>query len=82
MTNLENMEAYELNLEDLDLATGGYKRPPEKAGFIIYQIQKGDTLIRIAARFKCTVNEILAWNPKITNRSLIFAGDYIYIKQK
>ena len=48
--------------------------------FIIYQIVKGDTLIRIAARFHCTVNDILKWNPKITNRSLIYAGDYLYIK--
>lgn len=80
MTDYENLEAVELNLEDLDLATGGYKRPAEKAGFIIYQIVKGDTLIRIAARFHCTVNDILKWNPKITNRSLIYAGDYLYIK--
>ena len=80
MTEFENMEAIELNLEDLDLATGGYKRPAQKAGFIIYQIVKGDTLIRIASRFHCTVNDIMKWNPKITNKRLIYAGDYLYIK--
>ena len=81
MTEFENMEAIELNLEDLDLATGGYKKPAEKNGYIIYQIKKGDNLTRIANNFKCTVKDLLNWNPKITNKSLIFAGDYLYIKQ-
>ena len=80
MTNFENMEAIELNLEDLDLATGGYKRPKDKEGFEIYQIKRGDTLGRLAVRFNCTVKDLLNWNPKITNRNLIFTGDYLYYK--
>ncbi len=73
-------EAIELSLDELEKIGGGYKRPAEKAGYIIYQIQKGDTLTRIANRYHCTVNDLLRWNPKITNKSLIYAGDYLYIK--
>ena len=75
-------ENTELNLNELDEAVGGYRRPKEKAGFIIYQIQKGDTVTRIAEKFQFTKKDILAWNPKITNPSLIYAGDYLYIKEK
>ena len=82
MSEFENFEAIELNLEDLDLATGGYKRPKDKEGFQIYQIKRGDTLGRLATSFGCTVKDLLKWNPKITNRNLIYAGDYLYIKQK
>ena len=49
--------------------------------FFIYQIVKGDTLGKIAKRFGTTVNKLLAANPKIKNRNLIYAGDYIYINQ-
>ena len=77
MTENENME---LNLEALEGVEGGYKRPPEKAGYVIYQIVKGDNLSKIAVKFHTTVKDLLAWNPKITNKNLIYAGDYLYIK--
>ena len=73
-------EAIELSMDELEKIGGGYKKPAEKAGFVIYKIQKGDNLTRIAARFHCSINDILRWNPKITNKSLIYAGDYLYIK--
>ena len=74
-------ENQELNMEQLDQVVGGYKRPQEKAGFIIYQIKKGDTLIKIAKRYNTTEAQIMSWNPKIKNKNLIYAGDYLYIRQ-
>ncbi len=79
MSEFEN-KAIELSVEELDKIGGGYKRPPEKAGFIIYKIQKGDTLTRIAEKHDCTVNDLLRWNPKITDKNKIYAGDYLYIR--
>ena len=74
-------ENQELNMEELEQVTGGFQKPAEKAGFIIYQIVKGDTLIRIANRFHTTVALIMQWNPKIKDKNLIYAGDYLYIKK-
>ena len=74
-------ENHKLDLEEMSQVSGGYKRPQEKQGFIIYQIVKGDTLIGIAKRYNTTEAQIRAWNPKITNKNLIYAGDYLYIKQ-
>lgn len=42
-----------------------------------YVIQKGDTLSGIAKMFGTTVDDIMAANPKIQNRDLIYAGDTI-----
>lgn len=81
MENIENKLAVELSVEKLDEVVGGYKRPSEKKGFIIYQIMKGDTLAKIARKFRTTVEDILSWNPKIKNKNLIYAGDYLYIKE-
>ena len=74
-------ESMELNMEALNDVNGGYKKPAEKAGCIIYQIKRGDTLGRIAKTYKTTVQELMLLNPKIKNRNLIYAGDYLYIKQ-
>ena len=44
MTDFENMEAVELNEEELKAAAGGkYKPLPTKRGYFQYQIQPGDT---------------------------------------
>ncbi len=75
-------EAVELSMEELEKIGGGYKKPAEKAGFFIYQIQKGDNLYRIGLKYGWKVDDLLKWNPKITDRALIYAGDYIYIKEK
>ena len=81
MSKFENTEAIELNLEELDKVVGGaFKTLEPKKGYFIYQIEKGDTLNRIARRFNCTVEDILKWNPKITDERKIYNGDYIYIK--
>ena len=74
------MEAIELKAEEMNEAAGGAKKLTPKVGFIIYQIKKGDTLSRIAAAYGCTVNDLLKWNPRITNKNLIIAGDYLYIR--
>lgn len=45
----------------------------------LYRIKGGDTLGRIAQRFRVTVAEILAANPQITNPDRIVPGDVITI---
>ena len=73
---------FELTAEEMDQVSGGYKRPVDKAGFQIYQIKKGDNLTRISAAYRCSINDILAWNPKIKDKNKIYAGDYLYIRVK
>ena len=79
----ETRTGMELNMEEMnDIAGGAFKKPAEKAGYRIYQIQANDTLIRIANKFGIkSYKEILKWNPKITNPNLIRTGDYLYIKK-
>ena len=81
MKEIENQQTVELNLNEMDKIAGGYRKPPEKTGFFIYQIKKGDTLGKIARNFNTTVENILAWNPQIKNKSLIYAGDFLYIQE-
>lgn len=81
MSELENMEAVELSMDEMNEVSGGkFSRPNPKNGYVIYQIQKGETLGRIATKFGVTVNNLLKWNPKITDRNKIYYGDYLYIK--
>ena len=82
MTEFENMEAVELSMEEMDQVAGGYKRPIDKKGFIIVQIVRGDTLIKIANRYNTTVEQIMKDNPKIKDKRLIYTGDYLYIRKK
>ena len=45
MSEFENLEAMELNEKELnEIAGGAFKPLPDKPGFIIYQISKGETL--------------------------------------
>ena len=80
---MENMK--ELNLEEMEEAAGGRGGSPyilpEKKGYIIYQISRGDTLGKIARRFGTTVQKIAAANPTITNVNDITTGYYIYIPE-
>lgn len=73
----------ELNLEDMEQVTGGKggsrTRLPDKDGYIVHRIQKGETLSGIANHYGTTVEEILAENDTITNRNDITRGYYIYI---
>ena len=75
-------ENKELNLEEMEQAAGGYAKLKEKKGFIVYRIEKDDYLFKIARDHGCTVEDIMAWNPKIKDRNLIYTGDYLYIRQK
>ena len=80
MSEFENINAVELSADEMNEISGGFKRLPDKAGFTVYKIQKGDNLSRIAIAYHCTVKDLLKWNPKITNKNLIILGDYLYIK--
>ena len=79
---MSELNMKEMSVEELGEVAGGYTKPKEKTGFIIYQIQKGDSLIGIAKKFGISdYKKIVEWNPKITNPRLIYAGDYLYIKK-
>ena len=81
MSEFENNPAVELNESEMnEIAGGAFKMPAAKEGFIIYKIQKGDNLNRIAIAHHCTVRSLLQWNPKIHDKNLIVVGDYLYIK--
>ncbi len=75
----------EMNAQDMEQVsggTGGSRKPlPPKAGMVVYQIQRGDTLNKLARRFQTTVAKIHAANPTIHNINDITAGFYIYIPQ-
>ncbi len=81
MTEFEN-NAIELNAEEMNSIVGGgrFDKLPARDGFIVYKVQGGDTLGKIARDHNCTVNDILLWNPKITDKNTIYAGEYLYIR--
>lgn len=47
----------------------------------IYQIQPGDTLTKLGAKFFAPVDAFLFVTPQIKNKDLIRAGDYIYVPE-
>ncbi len=51
----------------------------DKFGRRVYLIRRGDTLLKIAARFGTTVGALLRANPSIHNPDLIFAGRFLVI---
>jgi LysM repeat protein len=53
-------------------------RPSNSRVRVSYRIQSGDTLTRIAARFKTTVRDILAWNKGLRPQRLA-AGDLLTV---
>ena len=82
MSELENYEAIEMTAEEMaEVAGGAYKKPPTKKGFMIYKILPGDTLYKIAKIHHTTVDALMSYNPQITNRNLIRAGAYMYIRK-
>ena len=83
MTTFENKEAMELNVEEMNEVAGGtyYKKLPAMEGFIVYKILPGDTLYKIAKIHHTTVDALMSYNPQITNRNLIRAGGYMYIRK-
>ena len=48
-------------------------------GYLIYIVARGDTLRSLATRFGSTVESILASNPSITNRNVIYEGQRLTI---
>jgi LysM repeat protein len=61
--------------QTLYIPTGSAPSYPPTGG--TYVVQTGDTLGKIAARSKTSVNDLLKVNPQITNPSLIYAGQVI-----
>lgn len=57
----------------------GYTPPPQVPTYNTYTVQWGDTLGKIAARSGTSVSKILAINPQISNASLIYVGQVIYL---
>ncbi len=51
----------------------------EPGSQIIYFVQPGDTLQKIADTAGLTIDQIQAWNPQITNPNKIFPGDSILL---
>ena len=83
MSEINEANVAELNVEELEQAAGGkYPVLPKKAGYKVYQIQPGDTLYKLAKANKTTVDKLMACNPQITDRNLIRAGAYMYIPVK
>ena len=76
-------EKKELNLDEMEQVVGGKggsrTRLPDKDGYIVHKIKKGETLKKIAEHYGTTVEEILAENSTIQNRNDITSGYYIYI---
>ena len=62
-------EKKELNLDEMEQVVGGKggsrTRLPDKDGYIVHKIKKGETLIKIAEQYGTTVEEILSENDTI-----------------
>ncbi|MBS4026899.1 MAG: LysM peptidoglycan-binding domain-containing protein [Clostridia bacterium] len=54
-------------------------RPPRKCDGKLYKVRPTETLVSIARKFGVTVEDILAANPQIVNRDIIFVGQLICI---
>ena len=80
------IENNELNLNEMEEISGGRGRSrtvlPRKEGFIVYQIEAGENLTKIAKRYSTTVKAIKAANPTIDNANFIRSGFYIYVPVK
>ena len=75
----------ELNEEELEQISGGkisFVKRPDRAGWIQHQVQRNDTLIRIAKRYGiANWRNIRDWNPHINhNTNMIRTGEWLWIK--
>lgn len=61
------MDTQELNLNEMAAVSGG---TGEDARYIIYTVQKGDSLYKIAKIYGVSVEDLVRWNG-IKNKSLI-----------
>ncbi len=48
----------------------------------LYTVQPGDTLSEIAARHQLSVSELLAANPSIDSKNIIYTGQLLYVPQE
>lgn len=76
----------ELNMNEMEAVVGGgpndggyVKYPAEKSNCWIYQIQRHDTLGKIARENHTTVQKIMRENRELVNENFIVTGHYIYI---
>lgn len=80
-------EAYKKNFVDpisselskLYKSTSGKSSSSSKKEYETYKVKYGDTLSGIAAKFDTTVSKIMAANPSIKNKNLIYAGSNLKI---
>ena len=80
------MENKELNLNEMEAVTGGerhFKPEPERKGWLQHKVEAGETLIRIANKYKIAdYHKIIEWNPHIDPKTnMIRAGEYLWIKK-
>ena len=80
------MDNNELNLNELEEATGGkrhFKPEPDKAGWIQHKVSATDTLIRIANKYGISDWKLIRkWNPHISaETNMIRTGEYLWIKK-
>jgi len=52
---------------------------PAPAGTGVYIVVSGDSMSKIAAKYGMTLDKLLALNPQVTNRNLIFVNQKIYV---
>ena len=81
---MENMN--ELNLNEMEEIVGGkihFKPEPERKGWLQHKVEAGETLIRIANKYKIAdYHKIIEWNPHIDPKTnMIRAGEYLWIKK-
>ena len=83
---MENIR--EMNLDEMEEIIGGrnekgyeYKPADSKIpkGCELYQIQRGDTLKKIAEARGLTTADILKYNKNIVNPSVIVAGFWLFV---
>ena len=84
MDNKE-MENTKLDINELEPVSGGLGGSPtplpDKEGYFVYCIQRGDVLTILARRYGTTLDAIMAANPTIHDHNDISAGYYIYIPE-
>lgn len=52
---------------------------PQNGDYDIYIVKSGDTLWKIAVKYKVGISEIIAVNPQFKNPNLIYPGNKVYI---
>ena len=79
------MTGRELTLNEMEKVVGGTggssRHLPDKEEFLVYQIQRGDTLGKIARRFNTDAEYLKSINPTIYSITDITPGYYIYVPQ-